>query len=143
MENVKMWLSSQMADMFDTGIQKLIPRYDQCLSSGGDYVEKQLKYVRIFVHNTFFLIACFDSVVGIATGYGLDDREVGDRVPVGSRIFSSPRRPDRLWVPPSILSNGYRGVKRPVREADHSPPTTAEVKKIWIYTSILSYAFMA
>jgi hypothetical protein len=24
-----------------------------------------------------------DSVVGIATGYGLDDREVGDRVPVG------------------------------------------------------------
>jgi hypothetical protein len=28
-----------------------------------------------------------DSVVGIATGYGLDDREVGDRVLVGSRIF--------------------------------------------------------
>jgi hypothetical protein len=28
-----------------------------------------------------------DSVVGIATGYGLDDRGVGVRVPVGSRIF--------------------------------------------------------
>jgi hypothetical protein len=27
-----------------------------------------------------------DSVVGIATGYGLDDRGVGVRVPVGSRI---------------------------------------------------------
>jgi hypothetical protein len=38
-----------------------------------------------------------DSVVGIATGYGLDDRVVGVRVPVGSRIFSSPRRPDQLW----------------------------------------------
>jgi hypothetical protein len=37
-----------------------------------------------------------DSVVGIATSYGLDDREVGVRVPVGSRIFSSPNRPDRL-----------------------------------------------
>jgi hypothetical protein len=37
-----------------------------------------------------------NSVVGIATGYGLDDREVGVRVPVGSRIFSSPRRPERL-----------------------------------------------
>jgi hypothetical protein len=36
-----------------------------------------------------------DSVVGIATGYGLDFRGLGDRVPVGSRIFSSPRRPDR------------------------------------------------
>jgi hypothetical protein len=32
-----------------------------------------------------------DSAVGIATGYGLDDREVGVRVPGGSRIFSSAR----------------------------------------------------
>jgi hypothetical protein len=51
-----------------------------------------------------------DSVVGIAAGYGLNDRGVGVRVPVGSRIFSSPRRPDRLWGPPSLLSNGYRGL---------------------------------
>jgi hypothetical protein len=50
-----------------------------------------------------------DSAVGIATAYGLDDRGVGVRVPVGSRIFSSPRRPDRLWGPPNLLSNGYRG----------------------------------
>jgi hypothetical protein len=37
-----------------------------------------------------------NSVVGIVTGYGLDDQGVGVRIPVGSRIFSSPRRPDRL-----------------------------------------------
>jgi hypothetical protein len=37
-----------------------------------------------------------DSAVGIATGYGLDERGVGVRVPVGSRIFSFPNRPDRL-----------------------------------------------
>jgi hypothetical protein len=49
-----------------------------------------------------------DKVVGIATGYGLDDRVVGVRVPVGQKIFSSPRRPDRLWGPPILLSNGYR-----------------------------------
>jgi hypothetical protein len=49
-----------------------------------------------------------DSVAGIETGYGLDDRGVGVRVPIGSRIFSSPRRPDRLWGPPNFLSNGYR-----------------------------------
>jgi hypothetical protein len=36
------------------------------------------------------------SVVGIATGYGIDDCGVGVRVPAGSRMFSSPRRPDRL-----------------------------------------------
>jgi hypothetical protein len=65
------------------------------------------------------------SVVCIATGYGPDDREVGVRVPVGSRIFSSPDRPDRLWGPPNLVSNGYRrlfprGGKRPGREADPS-----------------------
>jgi hypothetical protein len=50
-----------------------------------------------------------DSVVGIATRKGLEDRGVGVQVPVVSRIFSSPHRPDRLWGPPNLLSNGYRG----------------------------------
>jgi hypothetical protein len=50
-----------------------------------------------------------DSVVGIAISYGLDDWEVGLRVPVGSGIFSSPD-PDRLWGPPNLLSNGHRGL---------------------------------
>jgi hypothetical protein len=49
-------------------------------------------------------------LVGIATGYGLDGRGVGVRVPVGSRIFSSPRCPDELWGPPNLLSNGDRGL---------------------------------
>jgi hypothetical protein len=49
-----------------------------------------------------------DGSVGIATGYGLDDRGVVVRVPVGSRIFSSPQRPDWLWGPLNLLSNGYR-----------------------------------
>jgi hypothetical protein len=80
-----------------------------------------------------------DSAVGIATGYGLDDRGVGVRVPVGSTIFSSPCRPDRLWGLPNLLS---LGVKRQGREAGHSPPNSAEVKKIWIYTSTPPYAFM-
>jgi hypothetical protein len=55
----------------------------------------------------FFLTSFWGSIVGIEIGYGLDDRGVGVRVPLGSRIFSSPRRPDRLWDPPSLLSNGY------------------------------------
>jgi hypothetical protein len=44
-----------------------------------------------------------DSVVRIATGYGLDDRGVAVRVPVESRIFSMLSRP-------SFLSNGYGGL---------------------------------
>jgi hypothetical protein len=51
-----------------------------------------------------------DSVVSIATNYGLDDRGIGVRVPVVSRIFSSPLCPDRLWGPPNLLSNWYRGL---------------------------------
>jgi hypothetical protein len=50
------------------------------------------------------------SSVSIANGYGLHDREVGVRVLVGSGIFTSPHRPDRLWDPPSILYNGYQGL---------------------------------
>jgi hypothetical protein len=49
-----------------------------------------------------------DNVVGIAIGYGLDARRVGVRALVGSRIFSSAHHPDRLWGPPSLLSNRYQ-----------------------------------
>jgi hypothetical protein len=51
-----------------------------------------------------------DRAVVTATGYGLDDWGVGVRVPVGSWIFSSPDRPDRLWGPSNLLPNGYRGL---------------------------------
>jgi hypothetical protein len=87
----------------------------------------------------FFFHPCLSrgSVVGIATGYGLDGGGLGGRVPVGSRIFSSPSRPDRLWGTRNFqwVTGALPGVKLPEREADHSPPANAEVKKMWIYTS--------
>jgi hypothetical protein len=43
------------------------------------------------------------------------------------------------WVPGAL----FLGVKQPVREDEHSPPTSAEVKKMWIYTSTTPYTFMA
>jgi hypothetical protein len=42
------------------------------------------------------------------------------------------------WVPGALSS----GVKRPGREADHSSPASAEVKKMWIYISTSLYIFM-
>jgi hypothetical protein len=57
-----------------------------------------------------YLGRSWDSVVCIATGYGLDDRGVEVRVPEGSRIFSCPRCPFWLWGAPNLLSNGYRGL---------------------------------
>jgi len=74
-------------------------------------------------------------------GYWMYDR---DSIPeTGSEeIFSSPLRPDRLWSPPSLLSNGYWGVKRPECVGDHSPPSSVEIKNACC-TSIPTYDLMA
>jgi hypothetical protein len=78
----------------------------------------------------------YDSSVGIALGYGLDDQ--GSRVwflagagdfslhccvQNGSGAYPAPME----WVP----GDTSLGVKRPGREADHSPPSSAEVKE-WV-----------
>jgi hypothetical protein len=69
------------------------------------------------------------SVVGRATAYGLDGRGTESRGEGGDIFRTSPDRP---WGPPSLLYNGYRvfpgGKVRPGREADPSPPSSAEVK---------------
>jgi hypothetical protein len=50
-------------------------------------------------------------------------------------FLSSPRRPDRLWGPTKLPIQWVPGIKQPGPEADNSRPTSAEVKKTWIYTS--------
>jgi hypothetical protein len=66
-------------------------------------------------------------VVGIATAYGLDGPGIESR---WGEIFHT--CPDRPWDPPSLLYNGYRVFPRgkvwPERDADPSPPSSAEVK---------------
>jgi hypothetical protein len=83
------------------------------------------------------------SSAGMAT-----DWTAGVWFPVGVRIFSLLHSiHNRLWGPPSLLSNGYRGLflwgKAAGGGADHSPPSSAEVKNTWIYTSTPPYVFMA
>jgi hypothetical protein len=68
----------------------------------------------------------------ITTGYGLDGSGIESRGgggKGGDEIFRT--CPDRSWCPPSLLYNGY-GVflgsrKHPGRDADPSPPSSAEV----------------
>ena len=71
------------------------------------------------------------SSVRIAT-----ELRAGNRIPVGGEIFRT--CPDRPWGPPSLLYNGYRvfpgGKKRPGRDADPSPPSSAVVMKRYSYT---------
>jgi hypothetical protein len=66
--------------------------------------------------------------------YGLDDRAIGVRSPAGQRIFPlvsvsrpalRPTQPPVQWVP-GVLSPGAKA--RPGRNADHSPPSSAEVE---------------
>jgi hypothetical protein len=91
-------------------------------------------------------IKTWDSIDGIATGYGLDDQGVEVQVPVGSRIFSTSSRltlgSTKLpiqWVTGTLSS----GVKRPGHEADHWPPASTGAKKMRIYTSTSPHTFMA
>jgi hypothetical protein len=46
-----------------------------------------------------------DSSIGIALGCGMDDRGSRVRFPVGVGNFS-PLRPEQLWGPPTLVSNG-------------------------------------
>ena len=68
------------------------------------------------------------SVVGIATGYGLDDTGIES---LWGEIFRT--SPDRPWGPPSLLYNGCRvfagGKERAGRDADPSFPSSSVVKK--------------
>jgi hypothetical protein len=56
-----------------------------------------------------------------------------------SRTALGPTQPPIQWVPGALSL----GVKRPGHEADHSPPSSAEVKDEWSCTSTLLYVFMA
>jgi hypothetical protein len=58
---------------------------------------------------------------------------------MSSRPALGSTQPLIQWVPGALSS----GVKRPGREADHSSPTSSEVKNTWIYTSTPPYVFMA
>jgi hypothetical protein len=83
------------------------------------------------------------AAVDIATGYRLDDRGIGVRVPVGSIIFSSSQHPNQLrptQLPIQLVWGAvYIRVKRPEREANYSSPEKAELKNTWVYISTPIY----
>jgi hypothetical protein len=86
------------------------------------------------------------SVVGIVTGYELDDQGVRIRVLVGSGILTSPHHSFQLWGPPTSYPMGTGGsfpeIKHPGHETDHSHQTIADVKNTWMFTSTIPYLFM-
>jgi hypothetical protein len=71
--------------------------------------ESMKRYKQIEFSGNSLSIVTRGSSVGIATRYGMDDRRVGVRTPVRSRIFTYSWSPDQLWGATKLLSNGYRG----------------------------------
>jgi hypothetical protein len=70
----------------------------------------------------------------IVSDYGLDDRAIGVRSPAGAEDFFlasvyrsalGPTQPPVQWVP-GVLFPGVKA--RPGCDADHSPPSSAEVE---------------
>jgi hypothetical protein len=91
----------------------------------------QFRYVSLIPEFADDMGICYKN---INLGYGLDDR--GSRVRsqrglgiflfnTASRTALGPGQPPMQWVPGALSLE----VKRPGRKADHSPPTSAEVKE--------------
>jgi hypothetical protein len=59
------------------------------------------------------------------------DRITNFLLSTSSRLALEPIQPPTQWIAAALSP----GIKRSRREADHSPPTSAKVKKMWIYTS--------
>jgi len=83
-------------------------------------------------------INVISSVSDMALDYGLDDRGLESWQGVGIFLFTTASRlalgrtkPPIQWVPEALSL----GVKWPLREADHSPPSSAEIKNAWSYPS--------
>jgi hypothetical protein len=70
----------------------------------------------------YFQYGSRDSVVGIATGYGLDDRGVGVRVPVGLRILSSPSYPSSVFMDLCLIK----------RKKNFRPPLWSSGQSFWL-----------
>ena len=83
------------------------------------------------------------------TGLHSPDHDLTNRVLFRARgtALPSPKTPDRVWDPSSSLSRSRKHrsshlPKVPLREGDHSPLHSANVKNVWSYTSTSPYSYL-
>ena len=109
------------------------------LFGGGNvHLEKLRKATKNISHDVLHLkpgvrSRYYDQATGWTVGISIPGR--------GKGSFFSPKRPDLLWRPHTLLLIGYRGslpeVKLPGCDVHQWPPCSAEVKNEWNYVSAI------
>ena len=99
---------------------------------------------RSTISNTKHWKQSFCSVASRYSDYATCWKVRGSNLGRYKRFFSSPKRPDRLFISHSLLQNWYRGsfqeARRLEREVIHS---LHEVKNAWSYSSNLPFTFIS
>jgi hypothetical protein len=124
------------------------PDHSQSLNNPGQYDDDDDDDNNNNNNNNALSVLLFNFALGygsrrsrdssITLGYGLVDRGFESREKLGIFLFTTASRPALgpthlpiQWVPEAL----FLGVKRPGHEADNPPPSSAEVKNAWRYTS--------
>jgi hypothetical protein len=122
-----------------SNVKQTVLRWACFSKRSGELLE--ICYLKLFLY--FFYpwrirAAIAQSVQRLATGWTIGVLEFYSRRGLGIFLFTTasrtalgPTQPPIQWVPGTLSLR----VKRQGREADHSPPSSAEVKNVWSYTS--------
>jgi hypothetical protein len=94
------------------------------------------QYYRLFVEDIAVILHHTSSSVSIVPGYGLDDRAIEVRSPAEAKDFScslcvqtgTGAHPASCTMGTGVIFLGAKA--RPGRDADHSPPSSAEVENM-------------
>jgi hypothetical protein len=118
-----------------------------CLWFSGEYSLNRDAYsiinfrlIQDVINITKHQIVNFDWFV--AKVYWLRAGLSGDRIPVGATFFAHVQPgPGSHPASRTMGTGSFPGVKRPERGADHPPPSSVEVKRVYSYTSIPPLGF--
>jgi hypothetical protein len=100
---------------------------------------------RLTIETHFLRLGSHDSSVSIVTRLrvgrpGFDYRQEQQFYSLSHRVQTGSGAQPAFY--PVGTGGGFRGVNQPGREADHSPPSSAEVKNAWSYSSTQPYEYI-